>query len=163
MGSHEKKERGLLCVYSSGEGEKKSEERLSVKKQVGWSWGLRKSKTCRENAQYGGERVVEGGGGVVVEARKSVSCIETNVSSVAAFLQVKVLVTDMPGFMQVHAFRCARRTFDSLEKFSSKHMAYNIKKVGFLILFYLSDSFHSFFLFCSSFSSNIHNILIPNL
>ncbi|XP_034699398.1 uncharacterized protein LOC117924795 [Vitis riparia] len=136
MASHVKKERGLLCVNSSGEGEKKSEERLSVKKQVGWSWGLRKSKTCRENAQYGGERVVEGGrggggggGGVVVEARKSVSCIETNVSSVAAFLQVKVLVTDMPGFMQVHAFRCARRTFDSLEKFSSKHMAYNIKKV----------------------------------
>ncbi|KAJ9688602.1 hypothetical protein PVL29_014316 [Vitis rotundifolia] len=130
MGSHVKKERGLLCVYSSGEGEKKSEERLSVKKQVGRSWGLRKSKTCQENAQYGGERVVEegGGGGVVVEARKSVSCIETNVSSVAAFLQVKVLVTDMPGFMQVHAFRCARRTFDSLEKFSSKHMAYNIKK-----------------------------------
>ncbi|CAN1216649.1 Dynein light chain, cytoplasmic [Linum perenne] len=35
----------------------------------------------------------------------------------------------MPGFMQVHAFRCARRTFDSLDKFSSKHMAYNMKKV----------------------------------
>ncbi|XP_059274683.1 uncharacterized protein LOC132029425 [Lycium ferocissimum] len=74
----------------------------------------------------------------VVESRKSASCIETNrksvthvelnVASMAAILQVKVLVTDMPGFMQVHAFKCARTTFDSLEKFSSKHMAYNMKK-----------------------------------
>lgn len=78
----------------------------------------------------------EGGGGggrrrgvTVEEARRSVSQVETNLASVVAFLQVKVMVTDMPGFMQVHAFRCARRTYDSLEKFSSKHMAFNIKKV----------------------------------
>ncbi|XP_057421874.1 uncharacterized protein LOC130715772 [Lotus japonicus] len=61
------------------------------------------------------------------EGRKSVSQIET-FSSVAAYLQVKVLVSDMPSFMQVHAFRCARRTHDSQEKFSSKHIAHNIKK-----------------------------------
>ncbi|GMI81214.1 hypothetical protein like AT5G20110 [Hibiscus trionum] len=67
-------------------------------------------------------------GKVVDEGRKSVSHIETNLSSAISFLQVKVLVSDMPGFMQVHAFRCARRTYDSLEKFSSRHMAYNIKK-----------------------------------
>ncbi|KAK6941640.1 Dynein light chain, type 1/2 [Dillenia turbinata] len=64
----------------------------------------------------------------MVEARKSVSCIETSLSSVVSMLQVKVLVSDMPGFMQVHAFRCARTTYDSLEKFSSKHMAYTMKK-----------------------------------
>ncbi|CAN1120337.1 Dynein light chain, cytoplasmic [Linum perenne] len=71
-----------------------------------------------------------GGGGMQVmeKGRKSVSHVETNLDSVASFLQVKVFVTDMPGFMQVHAFRCARRTFDSLDKFSSKHMAYNMKK-----------------------------------
>ncbi|GMI92788.1 hypothetical protein like AT5G20110 [Hibiscus trionum] len=73
-----------------------------------------------------------GGGGavakVIIEGRKSVSHIETNLASVISFLQVKVLVSDMPGFMQVHAFRCARRTYDSLDKFSSRHMAYNIKK-----------------------------------
>ncbi|TKY54881.1 Dynein light chain LC6, flagellar outer arm [Spatholobus suberectus] len=63
----------------------------------------------------------------MVEARKSVSHIET-LSSAASYLQVKVLVSDMPSFMQVHAFRCARRTYDSLEKFSSKHIAHNIKK-----------------------------------
>lgn len=71
---------------------------------------------------------IEKGGGVV-EGRKSVSHVETNLSSVISFLQVKVLVSDMPGFMQVHAFRCARRTYDSLDKFSSRHMAYNMKKV----------------------------------
>lgn len=65
--------------------------------------------------------------------RRSVSHVETNVASVAAFLQVKVLVTDMPGFMQVHAFKCARTTMDSLEKFSSKHIAHNLKKVIFVL------------------------------
>ncbi|KAB2618657.1 hypothetical protein D8674_014526 [Pyrus ussuriensis x Pyrus communis] len=69
-----------------------------------------------------------GGGGEVLGSRKSVSHVETNLASVASFLQVKVLVSDMPGFMQVHAFRSARRTYDSLEKFSSRHMAYNLKK-----------------------------------
>ncbi|KAK7330132.1 hypothetical protein VNO77_24318 [Canavalia gladiata] len=65
--------------------------------------------------------------GRIVEGRKSVSQIET-LSSVVTYLQVKVLVSDMPSFMQVHAFRCARRTYDSLEKFSAKHIAHNIKK-----------------------------------
>ncbi|XP_021895154.1 uncharacterized protein LOC110812641 [Carica papaya] len=81
-----------------------------------------------------GCRMQRGGGGemcgvVVVEgSRKSVSHAEANLASVATFLQVKVLVSDMPELMQVHAFRCARRTYDSLERFSSKHMAFNIKK-----------------------------------
>ncbi|CAF2136789.1 unnamed protein product [Brassica napus] len=43
-------------------------------------------------------------------------------------LTVRILAADMPGFMQAHAFRCARTTLDSLEKFSSKHMAFNLKK-----------------------------------
>ncbi|CAI9100182.1 OLC1v1037123C1 [Oldenlandia corymbosa var. corymbosa] len=79
------------------------------------------------------EIVVEGRKSACSEAaayghRKSVSHLEVNVGAVASFLQVKILVTDMPGFMQVHAFRCARGTYDSLEKFSPKHMAYNLKK-----------------------------------
>ncbi|XP_031385213.1 uncharacterized protein LOC116199062 isoform X2 [Punica granatum] len=81
----------------------------------------------KEEAEWKGEG--GGGGGVVIaEGRRSVSQVETNLASVVAFLQVKVMVSDMPGFMQVHAFRCARRTYDSLEKFSSRHMAYNMKK-----------------------------------
>ncbi|KAL5729533.1 hypothetical protein ACHQM5_002471 [Ranunculus cassubicifolius] len=65
---------------------------------------------------------------VAVEARKSVSHVETGLTSVASFLHVKVIAVDMPGYMQVHAFRCARRTYDTSENFSPKHMAYNIKK-----------------------------------
>ncbi|KAK4343486.1 hypothetical protein RND71_036580 [Anisodus tanguticus] len=127
-----------------------------LKKSISKRWPIRRSKTYRENRHQGelktnnvvtittkGEtrKSVSSIEGVVVksiESRKSASCIETNrksvthvelnVASIAAILQVKVLVTDMPGFMQVHAFKCARTTYDSLEKFSSKHMAYNMKK-----------------------------------
>ncbi|XP_028781405.1 uncharacterized protein LOC114737618 [Neltuma alba] len=114
----------------------------------------RKSTSCLEMGSGGayeeGRKSVSAeseSGGVIVEGRKSVSHIETNLfavrgisegrksvsqietlSSVTAYLQVKVLVTDMPSFMQVQAFRCARRTYDSLETFSSKHIAHNIKK-----------------------------------
>ncbi|KAL9676174.1 hypothetical protein QQ045_004387 [Rhodiola kirilowii] len=64
---------------------------------------------------------VEGG-------RRSVSQVETSLKSVISFLQVKVMVTDMPGFMQVHAFKVARTSYDSLDKLSSKHIAFDIKK-----------------------------------
>ncbi|CAN6441892.1 unnamed protein product [Victoria cruziana] len=61
--------------------------------------------------------------------RKSVSEVEIpNAGSVAAFANAKVRAADMPAFMQAHAFRCTRRAYDSLEKFSAKHMAFAIKK-----------------------------------
>ncbi|XP_058182464.1 uncharacterized protein LOC131300573 [Rhododendron vialii] len=134
----ETQKKGVMYVYKLASGTDPTPEIESpVKKPVvprGY-WGLRKSKTYRESNHSGGQRVVEGGGDVVevrksvsAVGRKSVSHVETNVASVAAFLQVKVLVTDMPGFMQVHAFRCARTSMDSLEKFSSKHIAHNLKK-----------------------------------
>lgn len=130
----------------------------STKKVVSRSWGLlKRSKTYREtdlNHQiYDKEEKKEM---VQESARKSVSVMEggrnsisimeyvgrrsvgnaaemsiSNVGTVAAVLQVKVLVTDMPAFMQVHAFRCARQTFDSLETFSPKQIALNLKKVCF--------------------------------
>uniref|UniRef100_A0A7N0VCQ8 Dynein light chain n=1 Tax=Kalanchoe fedtschenkoi TaxID=63787 RepID=A0A7N0VCQ8_KALFE len=68
--------------------------------------------------------------GAVERGRRSVSQIETNLKSVISFLQVKVMVTDMPGFMQVHAFKVARTSYDSLDRLSSKHIAYDIKKVS---------------------------------
>ncbi|XP_057485195.1 uncharacterized protein LOC130771576 isoform X1 [Actinidia eriantha] len=135
----EPQKKGVMYVYKLAAGSQSLAVNLpeTTKKEVlrGY-WGLRKSKTYRENERGGGRRVVDGGGEVVegrkslsnMEARKSVSHVETSVAAVAGFLSVKVLVTDMPGFMQVHAFRCARTTYDSLEKFSSKHMAYNMKK-----------------------------------
>ncbi|GAA0179058.1 hypothetical protein LIER_29922 [Lithospermum erythrorhizon] len=91
----------------------------------------------------------------MVEGRKSVCSISelkssrnsvsnvvevVNVASMAAIFQVKVLVTDMPGFMQVHAFKCARKTFDSLEKFSSRDMACTIKKVSPLLVIIFHSS-----------------------
>ncbi|XP_042518577.1 uncharacterized protein LOC122092323 [Macadamia integrifolia] len=123
MDSHgRQRRRGFL-----GAGSFRPEPDTAVKasKPVSRSWVLRRSKASHEE-----EDDAHGGRGAVnlVEARKSVSHVETNLSSVAAFLQVKVLATDMPGFMQVHAFRCARRTYDSLEKISTKHVAHNMKK-----------------------------------
>lgn len=68
--------------------------------------------------------------GTLVEAgRRSVSEVESNFRT-AAFLQVRVVVADMPEFMQVHAFRCARRAFEGVEKDSHKLMAHSIKKVS---------------------------------
>ncbi|KAJ4958784.1 hypothetical protein NE237_025895 [Protea cynaroides] len=96
-------------------------------KSLSRNWVLRKSRTCHEEEHAGGGDTGEVN---LMEARKSVSHVETNLSSVTAFLQVKVLATDMPGFIQVHAFQCARTTYDSFENFSTKHMAYNMKKVG---------------------------------
>ncbi|AED92796.1 unnamed protein product [Arabidopsis thaliana] len=72
------------------------------------------------------------GGGAAEEGRKSVSHVERDtaarIEAAAEMLTVRILAADMPGFMQAHAFRCARMTLDSLEKFSSKHMAFNLKK-----------------------------------
>jgi dynein light chain LC8-type len=137
--THEKQKKGFMSIYKSTAGNHIRQPvpeppavHVVDKRSVQRSWLLRKSKTCKE-IERGGRRAAEDGGvkGELVEARKSVSHVETNLASVATFLQVKVLVSDMPGFMQVHAFRCARRTYDSLDKFSSKHMAFNVKKVCF--------------------------------
>ncbi|XAR66920.1 Dynein ATPase [Bertholletia excelsa] len=139
----ETQKKGVMYVYKLATGNLVPEKKSVARRGF---WGLRKSKTYRENHGQGGDRrAAEGGGEVVegrksvstvearrsvshVEARRSVSQVEVNAAAVAAYLQVKVLVTDMPGFMQVHAFRCARRTYDDLEKFSSKHLAFNMKK-----------------------------------
>ncbi|XP_022864234.1 uncharacterized protein LOC111384208 [Olea europaea var. sylvestris] len=143
----EKQKKANIYVYNMGTGNLKPESTYpaTIKKSISRGWGLMRSKTYRGSANHGGLKAAEGGGEVVesrksvsmvetrksvsiVETRKSVSHVEVNAGSVAAFLQVKVLVTDMPGFMQVHAFKCARRIYDSLETFSPKQMAYNMKK-----------------------------------
>lgn len=41
---------------------------------------------------------------------------------------VKVVSVDMPPFMQIHAVDCARKTYDSLEKFTAKTLASTLKK-----------------------------------
>lgn len=42
---------------------------------------------------------------------------------------VKIVAVDMPPFMQIHAVNCARKSHDSLEKFTSKTLAFTLKKV----------------------------------
>ncbi|CAH1434731.1 unnamed protein product [Lactuca virosa] len=61
-------------------------------------------------------------------AENRAEMVMVNVGELAELFQVKVFVTDMPAFMQVHAFRCARKTLDSLEKFTPKQIAFNMKK-----------------------------------
>lgn len=96
--------------------------------------------TTRNERKKGG-----GGGGAAEEGRKSVSHVERDtaarIAAAAEMLTVRILAADMPGFMQAHAFRCARTTLDGLEKFSSKHMAFNLKKVNSFF-----SSFTHFFL-----------------
>lgn len=140
---HDKKhKRGLMSTYKPSPGRNlmpESKPEVVDKYPVLRNWFSlsRKPKTRHEvvdQFEHAQSQKGEPDKQVVVAvegARKSVSHVESNVVSVASFLQVKVLVSDMPGFMQVHAFRSARRTYDSLEKFSPKRMAYNLKKVHY--------------------------------
>lgn len=75
-----------------------------------------------------------------VNRRRSLSQVvggQTNIGTVVSALQVKLFESDMPAFMQVHALQWARKTYDSLEEFSSMHMAFNMKKVSpFCLIFF---------------------------
>ncbi|KAL6615378.1 hypothetical protein ACP70R_037648 [Stipagrostis hirtigluma subsp. patula] len=60
--------------------------------------------------------------------RKSMPEMEINIKEIVAVLGVRVMAADMPPFMQLHAFRCAKRSHDSLDKFSSRQLAHDVKK-----------------------------------
>lgn len=68
---------------------------------------------------------VNGGGG---GRRKSFCCSETELADFFSCSGVKVVAVDMPPFMQIHAVDCARKAHDSLEKFTSKTLAFTLKK-----------------------------------
>ncbi|KAM1340276.1 hypothetical protein ACFX2H_038692 [Malus domestica] len=65
-----------------------------------------------------------GGGG----RRRSLSGPQVQLADVLASNGVRVVSADMPPFMQIHAVECARKTHDSLEKFTSKTLALTLKK-----------------------------------
>lgn len=78
----------------------------------------------------------------IAPGRKSMPEMQINMKEVVAVLGVKVMAADMPPFMQLHAFRCAKRSHDSLDKFSSRQLAHDVKKVSFMqilifLLFYI--------------------------
>lgn len=74
--------------------------------------------------------IVPGRRSDVVPGRRSMPEMEINIKEAVAVLGVKVMAADMPPFMQLHAFQCAKRSFDSLEKFSSRQLAHDVKKVS---------------------------------
>ncbi|KAL7588501.1 hypothetical protein Lser_V15G37830 [Lactuca serriola] len=157
MSSHENQKKGVMYVYKldtgGGHHHPQTPPPSMNKKVVSRSWGLlKRSKTYREkefNQQHydkedkkemvhqesarksvsvmeGGRKLMESTGRRSVGNAAEMSL--GNAAPMAALMQIRVLVTDMPAFMQIHAFRCARQTFDSLEKFSPKQIALNLKK-----------------------------------
>ncbi|GMH01326.1 hypothetical protein Nepgr_003165 [Nepenthes gracilis] len=70
-----------------------------------------------------------GGGGSGAGGRRRSSC-DSQVELVDFFVTngVRVVSADMPPFMQIHAVSCARKTHDSLEKFTTKTLALTLKK-----------------------------------
>jgi len=70
----------------------------------------------------------QGGGG---GRRKSLCGSMIDLGDFFAINGAKVVSADMPPFMQIHAVDCARKAFDSMEKFTSKTLALSLKKVLF--------------------------------
>lgn len=61
--------------------------------------------------------------------RRSFCGSHVDLGDVFAINGVKVVSADMPPFMQIHAVDCARKAYDSMEKFTSKTLALTLKKV----------------------------------
>ncbi|MED6158851.1 hypothetical protein PIB30_036765 [Stylosanthes scabra] len=54
--------------------------------------------------------------------------LKVDLGDVFAVNGVRVVSSDMPPFMQIHAVDSARKAFDSMEKFTSKSLASTLKK-----------------------------------
>lgn len=76
--------------------------------------------------------------------RRSLCGPHVELSDVFASNGVKVISVDMPPFMQIHAVECARKTHDSMEKFTSKTLALTLKKVIIIISFVIRLCIMSF-------------------
>jgi len=63
--------------------------------------------------------------------RKSLCGSMIDLGDFFAINGAKMVSADMPPFMQIHAVDCARKAFDSMEKFTSKTLALSLKKVLF--------------------------------
>ncbi|KAG8362938.1 hypothetical protein BUALT_BualtUnG0021700 [Buddleja alternifolia] len=70
------------------------------------------------------QSMVGGGGG----RRRSFCSSQVELADFLSCNGVKVVAVDMPPFMQIHAVDCARKVHDSLEKFTSKTLAFTLKK-----------------------------------
>ena len=61
--------------------------------------------------------------------RRSFCSSKTELADFLSCNGVKVVSADMPPFMQIHAVDFARKTYDSLEKFTARTLASTLKKV----------------------------------
>ncbi|XP_031117872.1 uncharacterized protein LOC116021577 [Ipomoea triloba] len=108
---------------------KKEEADLDVKRAYGSLSGSEEVKKIQKQVvKY--EEVkrasvsLEMGGG----RRRSFSSSQIELADFFSCNSVKVVSVDMPPFMQIHAVDCARKVYDSLEKFTSKALALSLKK-----------------------------------
>ncbi|KAF2297338.1 hypothetical protein GH714_021645 [Hevea brasiliensis] len=62
------------------------------------------------------------------KGRRSFGGSQVELADFLAHNGAKLVSVDMPPFMQIHAVDCARKTCDSLEKFTSKTLALTLKK-----------------------------------
>ncbi|GAB2213170.1 hypothetical protein Drorol1_Dr00021191 [Drosera rotundifolia] len=69
-----------------------------------------------------------GGGGGGIGRRRSVCDVKVELGDFFVKNGVRVVSVDMAPLMQIHAVSCARKTCDSLEKFTSKTLALTLKK-----------------------------------
>ncbi|XP_061358862.1 uncharacterized protein LOC133303036 [Gastrolobium bilobum] len=60
--------------------------------------------------------------------RRSLCGSQIDLGDVFAINGAKMVSADMAPFMQIHAVDCARKAFDSMEKFTSKTLALSLKK-----------------------------------
>ncbi|KAF8408028.1 hypothetical protein HHK36_007168 [Tetracentron sinense] len=60
--------------------------------------------------------------------RRSFCNSQTELGDIFSSIGAKIVAVDMPPFMQIHAVNCARKAYDSLDKFSSKTLAFTLKK-----------------------------------
>lgn len=78
---------------------------------------------CHESKRVSVSLAVRGG------RRRSFCDSQVDLADILASNGVKVVSADMPPFMQIHAVDCARKAYDSMEKFTSKTLALTLKKV----------------------------------
>ncbi|KAF8037214.1 hypothetical protein BT93_B0197 [Corymbia citriodora subsp. variegata] len=83
---------------------------------------------CHEEAVDGGRRNSTSSAVASGRRRRSFGSVQVELSDVFASSGVRVVAVDMPPFMQIHAVECARKTSDSLEKFSCRALACTLKK-----------------------------------
>lgn len=84
---------------------------------------MKDHQDCRESQRVSVSLAVRGG-------RRSSFCdSHVDLEDILASNGVKVVSADMPPFMQIHAVDCARKAYDSMEKFTAKTLALTLKKV----------------------------------